>query len=214
MGWAEFVFTDSSIESATVVNGNLGSDIFAALKQGNGKMVILLDSYAVDARTDMDSTIQRPIEAGDIVTGLDHLEGLEVDIKVDGAVHPSKTVVSGQITLDYSGTSCLVGIGFPKRIKTVPLDVGGDGGTGSGELKHWAKIYVRTVDSYIPKINGTRPPTRSPATPMNEPEGSATDDIQVTDLGRTRLAQITIEQDLPLRLTILSLFGIEGQAGI
>jgi len=214
LGWSEFIFTDSTIESAAVINGDLGSDIFGALKQANGKMVIIINAAAVAARTDLDSTVQRPVEAGNVVTGLDHLDNLEVDIKVDGAVHPSKTVVSGQITLDYSGTSCLVGIGFPKRIKTVPLDVGGDGGTGSGELKHWAKIYVRTIDSYIPMINGKRPPTRSPSTPMNEPEDAKTQDIQVTDLGRTRLAQITIEQDLPLRLTILNLFGIEGQAGI
>jgi len=108
-------------------------------------------------------------------------------------------------------STATVGLGFVARITTVPLDVGSRQGSGMSHKKHWAKIFVRAIDSYTPKINGIRPPTRNPSTPMNIPEGTHTDDLQVTDLGRDSLAIIEVEQDLPLQLTVLTLFGREGQ---
>lgn len=211
LGWALFDLGSIDIVSMAVVNGSQGSTIIGAGRQGNGVMSLLLSPSSLAVAANMDSAIIRPIEAGNIVTGLEHLEGMEVVVKVDEAVHPSKTVVGGQITLDYMGSLAIVGLSYTSRLKTLPLDVGSTNGTGSGNLKHWAKIYVRVIDSAIPKINGIRPPTREPATPMNEVQPNLTQTIQATDLGRTRNAQITIEQDLPLQLTILNLFGIAGQ---
>lgn len=211
LGWALFDLGNIDIVSMAVVNGPKGSTIVGAGKQDNGVMSILLSPSSLAVAANMDSAIIRPIEAGNVVTGLEHLEGMVVTIKVGDAVHPDKTVVGGQITLDYSGTLAIVGLTYTSRLKTLPLDVGSTGGSGSGNLKHWAKIYVRVLNSAIPKINGIRPPTRAPSTPMNEVQPNETQDIQAADLGRTRAAQITIEQDLPLQLTILNLFGIEGQ---
>lgn len=211
LGWAVFDLGNIDIISMAVINGVQGSTLIGAGRQGNGVMSLLLSPSALAVPANMDSAIIRPIEVGNVVTGLDHLEGMEVVIKVDGAVHPSKTVVSGQITLDYAGTLAIVGLSFKSRLKTLPLDVGSTNGSGLGNLKHWAKIYVRLINSANPKINGIRPPTREAITPMNEVQPNLTVDLQATDLGRTRNAQITIEQDLPLQLTILNLFGIAGQ---
>ncbi len=211
LGWSLFEFTNMPIISMAVINGDLGSTIVGAGKQSNGKLVLLIDAGTFDVRAELDSTITRPVEAGNIITGLGHLEGLTVGIHVDHALHPDKVVTGGQITLDYAGTNAAVGLRYTSRLKTLPLDVGSTQGSGSGNMKHWAKIYVRVVDSSIPKINGTRPATRQPATPMNQVEPNTTEDIQVTDIGRTRKAQITIEQDLPLKLEVLNLFGIVGQ---
>ena len=211
LGWALFDLGSLDIVSMAVVNSSNGSIIIGAGKQGNGVMSLLLSPSSLAVAANMDSAIIRPVEAGNIVTGLEHLEGMEVAVKVNNAVHPSKTVVGGQITLDYTDTLAIVGLAFTSRLKTLPLDVGSSNGSGSGNLKHWAKIYIRLIDSANPKINGVRPPTREAITPMNEVQPNATVDIQATDLGRTRTAQITIEQDLPLQLTILNLFGIAGQ---
>lgn len=211
LGWATFDLANIDIKSLAIINGELGSTIIGAGKQDNGKMVILLSPGTLGIPADMDSAILRPILADNIVDGLEHLEGMSVTVKVNGAVHPNKIVSGGQITLDYTDSIALVGLNYIKRLVTLPLDVGSSGGSGSGNLKHWAKIFVRLIDSSIPLINGIRPPTRSPSTPMDNPEPTRTEDVQVTDLGRTRLAQITIEQDLPLKLEILNLFGIEAQ---
>jgi hypothetical protein len=211
LGWSLFDLGSLDIVSMAVVNGSNGSIIIGAGKQGNGVMSLLLSPSSLAVAANMDSAIIRPVEAGNVVTGLEHLEGMEVAVKVQNAVHPNKTVVGGQITLDYTDTLALVGLAYTSRMKTLPLDVGSTNGTGSGNLKHWAKIYVRLIDSANPKINGIRPPTREAITPMNEVQPNLTVDLQATDLGRTRTAQITIEQDLPLQLTVLNLFGIEGQ---
>lgn len=211
LGWALYKFKDAEIITMAVINGELGSAVVGALKQSNGITTIIAGVETFGTRAEVDNAVVRAVEIGNIVTGLTHLEGLTVSIRVDGAVHPDKVVVGGQVTLDYMGNTAVVGINYTKRFKTLPLDVGSSQGSGSGNLKHWAKIYVRLVDSAIPLINGTRPATRRPATPMNQAEPNTTEDVQVTDLGRTRSAQITIEQDLPVKLEILNLFGIVGQ---
>jgi hypothetical protein len=211
LGWTLYNFGDAPIISMAVINGELGSAVVGALKQTNGITTLIAGVETFGTRTELDSSLVRPVEVGNIVTGLDHLEGLSVSVHVDDALHPDKVVTAGKITLDYAGTTAAVGINFPKRLKTLPLDVGSTQGSGSGNLKHWAKIYIRLVDSSIPLINGIRPATRRPSTPMNQAEPDTTEDVQVTDLGRTRNAQITIEQDLPLKLEVLNLFGIVGQ---
>jgi len=211
LGWSLYNFGSAPIISMAVINGELGSAVVGALKQTNGITTLIAGVETFGTRAELDSALIKSIEVGNVVSGLDHLEGLTVSIRVDGAVHPEKIVTAGKITLDYMGNTAVVGLNYPKRVKTLPLDVGSAQGSGSGNLKHWAKIYVRLVDSAIPIINGIRPPTRRPSTPMNEVEPNATEDVQVTDLGRTRKAQITIEQDLPVKLEVLNLFGIIGQ---
>lgn len=214
LGWARFVYGQSLIKSMCITNGAKGSVITSAVKQDNGQMVVVRSAEDRASIPNMDSAVSRSVEAGGIVTGLEHLEGLVVGIKVDGAIHPSRTVTGGQVTLDYTGNIALIGLTFTARAKTLPLDMSSKIGTGVHERKHLAKIYIRTEGSYLPKVNGIRPPTRSPLTPMNEVDNPVIEDIQATDLGRTSRAQITVEQDLPLPLTVLSIFGIEGQDSI
>lgn len=57
------------------------------------------------------------------VTGLNHLEGKEVAISVDGGPHAPRTVSSGTITLDESayGETIHVGLPYTARIKTMNI---------------------------------------------------------------------------------------------
>jgi len=59
--------------------------------------------------------------ATDTITGLDWLNGEEVSIFADGAVHPSQTVVSGTITLDYEASVVHVGLPIVCDIQTLPI---------------------------------------------------------------------------------------------
>lgn len=145
------------------------------------------------------------------ITGLSHLEGEEVQIVADGAVKPVQTVASGQIVVPYEASVFYVGLGFSKKIKTLPLDMGSQTGSGASHFKRYVNILVRVLTSAAPLINGMRPPTRNPATPMNTPEQPRTEDIEVVDLGWDRFAQVEIEQDLPLNLTVVAVFGSVAQ---
>lgn len=55
------------------------------------------------------------------VAGLDHLEGMEVSILADGLVHPSLTVTSGAVTLQYAAEKIQVGLPYICDLETLPL---------------------------------------------------------------------------------------------
>lgn len=100
-----------------------------------------------------------------------------------------------------------MGLQFISKMRTLPLVVETQNGSNASYEKRWNKIYIRVLDSAKPIINGIRPATRHPASPMNLAEPVRTEDIEVVDLGYDRGALVTIEQDLPLALTVVSLFG-------
>jgi len=56
------------------------------------------------------------------ITGLDHLDGEEVAVVVDGATHPVQTVVDGAITLNSSATMVHVGSAYRGWLRTMPLE--------------------------------------------------------------------------------------------
>lgn len=222
-GWAKHTMK-GSLEAVCVTNGNQGSIIWTALIAENGKVHIAasLPTLAVN-RPFLDSAVFRPViqhaDGTYYVDNLDHLQTLEVGILVDGAVREAQTVINDatyggwHVKLARGGTNAEVGLTYTARFRTVPFDKGAPDGAMTPYLRRWNKVFVRVWDSAKPLINGKRAPERSPATPMNVPQPPMTEDIQVTTTGWDRSAGLTIEQDLPLPLTVLAIFGelnIEG----
>ena len=192
-----------------------GGDIFLVNDLSNGVRGIDV-MHVGDESTDSftDSSVKGFITVGQQLLGLSHLNGIKVSVKIDGALYPDQTVSGGLLDLPASGLIASVGLPYRQRIKLLPLDVGHMGGSGSGVMKHINKIFVRLYNSSLPLINGVRPPDRTPATPMGEPEPLISDDIQVTNMGNDRKAQIVIEQSLPLPLEVHAIFGEVGQKGL
>lgn len=77
------------------------------------------------------------------VTGLGHLEGLAVAVLTDGAVHPSRTVTAGAITLDWPASVVHIGVPTKCRIQTMQLNAGAANGTAQGKTKRVANIVTR-----------------------------------------------------------------------
>lgn len=102
------------------------------------------DTQAAAVFTDSAKTYTTP---GSTVTGLDHLEGQTVSVLVDGAVHPNKTVTSGQITLDFIGTTVVVGLPYVRRGKTLRINAGAADGTAQGKTKRIHRLVFRLHDS-------------------------------------------------------------------
>lgn len=153
----------------------------------------------------MDSWVQQAFPTPTTTfNGLDHLEGQEVQILADGAVHPPRVVTGGSVTLDYEASNVVVGLKYVARIVTLPLDKGEQTGSATPHQKGYGRILIRLLDSALPLINGERPPTRNPSTPMNTPEPLVSALVDVTRRGWDRGAQLTIEQDLPLNCIITS----------
>lgn len=79
----------------------------------------------------------------DVITGLDHLEGEEVAVLIDGAVHPNVTVTGGQVTLQYEGSVINVGLPYTATVRTMPLEAGAADGVAQGKTMRINNIVMR-----------------------------------------------------------------------
>lgn len=165
-----------------------------------------------------------PIKAGSwvkttpqqIITGLGHLEGLPVWALADGKVVGPLTVLSGQVDLNFSASSWVVGLQYTSEFKSLRLDVGDP--TIQGRRKVIPAVTLRTkcavgytvgtsefIDMYQPKTEYGEYTQYTPGgtLPAAIP---FTGDVRVNvEAGWETNGVITIQQTLPLPVTILGL---------
>jgi len=205
IGWHRHI-TDGEYKSLAVISEDGPDQFWFVIKRTIGGVTKqYVELYTPDIF--LDSMISYSGSATSAVTGLAHLEGKTVQITADGAVHPDLVVSSGAITLNYTATDIKVGLKYVSKL--TPTRPGSNAGAGTtlGKFKRWNEIFVRLEQSAIPKINGQRPPVRSPGTNFGNEEPVVSEDINIRNLGYDRDGRIEIEQDLPLACHIVSLFG-------
>jgi hypothetical protein len=145
------------------------------------------------------------------ITGLDHLEGEEIQILIGDAVYPNQTVTNGAISvnlpLNTSYKSIEIGLGYTSRIKTMRVEAGSQAGTAQGRKKRYNEVMVRLHKTVGIIINGDQLPFRTSSTPMGQNIPEFTGDKRVTNLGWDRDGQIEIKQEQPLPMTVLGITG-------
>lgn len=106
----------------------------------------------------MDSSISYVGEPKTTLSGLEHLEGEEVSVLVDGAVHPNCTVSGGSITLqtyyEGSGDTATVHVGIPYscHLKTMRLNPQTGIGAGLGKRQVIYDVSILFGDTINCKI--------------------------------------------------------------
>jgi len=203
LGWSHIFTVDTNIMDIATARANGVNETVVLVQREAGFVeleVITKDSEYLDGYVSVFDS-----EGTNVITGLEHLEGRFVRPIVDGAVDPIKLVEGGQITTDRTGVSLYAGLPYSAKIKTLPPDV------PVSEIrswkKRWNKIWVQMLDSKQPLINGKRPPDRTPSTPMDLSEPARTGHVMVVNLGWDEMGQITIEQDLPVPMFVLAIYG-------
>jgi hypothetical protein len=145
------------------------------------------------------------------ITGLDHLEGEEIQILIGDAVYPNQTVTNGAISVNLpsntSYKSIEIGLGYTSRIKTMRVEAGSQAGTAQGRKKRYNEVMVRLHKTVGIIINGDQLPFRTSSTPMGQNIPEFTGDKRVTNLGWDRDGQIEIKQEQPLPMTVLGITG-------
>lgn len=128
---------------------------------------------------------------------------------VDGAIHPPLVFNgAGEATLAFPGNVVIVGLPYTAYLLTMPYATSSEGASTASTRKRYNKIVCRFQDSRLPKINGQRPPERSPSTPMDTVEpASDLSDVAVWNNKWDEYAQISVEQDLPISCRLLAVFG-------
>lgn len=146
--------TDGVFESCTAVaEGNEDSLYCVVRRTVNGASVRYVERMAsrqFDAAQDAFFVDCGLSYSGLPVTsfaGLGHLEGKEVAILADGAVHPRRTVVAGAVTLDNAASVVHVGLPITADLQTMPLAAQTDGGFAQGRVKNVNKAWLRVLRS-------------------------------------------------------------------
>lgn len=90
-----------------------------------------------------DGAVVRGMAATTLITGLGHLEGAEVAVLADGAVHAPRRVLGGQITLSSAATAVVVGLPPLVEIQPMPVEIQMDTGSSFGRRFRVPDIDVK-----------------------------------------------------------------------
>jgi hypothetical protein len=158
----------------------------------------------------VDSGLTYRGEAADEITGLHHLEGETVQILADGAVHPTRTVTGGAITLQGEYSLVHIGLGYESDLITLPVTLEA-AASGQGLQKNVNGVRIKAATSSAIKAGPsfaklTRNDDRNVSDPYDSPPSLRTTEFRFA-IGPSWNpdGQVCIRQDLPLPATILSM---------
>jgi hypothetical protein len=83
----------------------------------------------------------------DTLTGLSHLEGMDVVMLADGNVIADKTVASGSVTLDNPASIIHVGLGYTCDLETLGFDFPTQAGTMQDKIRYIESIIIRLANT-------------------------------------------------------------------
>ena len=157
--------TEGGFKAITSIPGNNREDDVWAIVH---RVVNSQDKYYVEKMADefigdnpefarfLDSHLVYLGTPTDTITGLDHLEGKTIDILADGTVHPSRVVVSGEVTLNDNYAHVVAGLGYISEVRPYVPDIGLDSGTTMGRTQRITNIdvdFYRSLGVYIGRVS-------------------------------------------------------------
>ena len=218
MAWHRHT-TDGEFESVAVITGDGQDDVYFVVKRtvnGETKRYIEMLSHRLPDQDlkkaiFLDSSLSYHGEAVQVLTGLDHLEGLSVNALADGFVVKGLTVESGSVTLPVPASDVCVGLQYSSEVKTLRMEVGTREGTMQGRYKSINKMIVRVENTLGGKIGSdASAQLDEPKYRTDEAYGEhtrlRTGDIEIIfPAGYNKDGQICFVQDEPLPFTIQAL---------
>ena len=226
IAWHEHPMS-GAVESLAVIPGDGYDEVWAIIRRTvNGatvRYVELMEAIFADAADTyntnkglnaffVDSGVTYNGTATVTITGLDHLEGLEVGILADGKSHPARTVASGQITLHAAASVVHVGLGYTATLETQRFSTNLADGTAQGRQKRLVDLVVRVKDSAPFKVGRDESHLDTKFDPervfvFGVPYPLFTGDIRTGYEGSfDREGRLLIVQDKPTPLTVLSIY--------
>lgn len=144
------------------------------------------------------------------ISGLGYLEGQEVQVLVDGAAHPNRTVSGGAITLQIAGSVVNVGLPCPAMLQTTRIEAGAGDGTAQGKTKRINKVVIRFYNTLGAKAgpdenNLDQIEFRAGSDLMNQAPPLFTGDKLIEWPGSYDFdGYVTVKQDQPLPMTVVA----------
>lgn len=145
------------------------------------------------------------------ITGLSYLEGEILNVLVDGAVHPQRTVAGGAITLDNAGSVIQVGLPITADLQSLPLAFEAQA-LGQGRAKNVNQVWLRMYQSGAPFVGPTFDPRDlvegmvRTTEPYGSPPNLLTGELEITlDPTWSDSGQICLRHTNPLAMTVVSI---------
>jgi hypothetical protein len=218
VGWSRVV-TDGEFESVAIIPNGEEDQVWVVVKRTIGSTTKRFVEYF------------KPIEFGDqedaffvdcglsysgaateTVTGATHLNGMEVNILTNGAVHSKKTVVGGAVSLDWEATKVHLGLPFTPRLKLSRPEIGDLKQSTQGMTKKisWVDILLYESGSFKIGDDSTQDQMYFRTSSMNMDEAvelfSGFKEYHVpNDYSKDSRLLITQDQPLPLHISAIVL---------
>lgn len=159
IGWSLYT-TEGSYESVTSIRESGEDQVWVVVNRtidgSTARYVEVFDQGSGTSGTDgfSDSYLTYDSTATATLTGLDHLEGETVEIKIDNGTHVSKTVSSGSVTLDTETTTATIGMPYTMTVETLPVEKQLASDSVQGQQVSWVEPILRVYNSTYPTVNG------------------------------------------------------------
>lgn len=188
VGWSRYVTVDGVVEDICVQPGTPEDSVYLAVRRG---AQVDIERTQPERWTDLadawrlQSALKYEGPPATVLSGLDHLEGVEVGVWANGSEHPPRTVVGGQITLEFAASRAIVGRRYTARYVSPRLAYGAQIGSSVGVQK---RVNAATILTYItPRaslqahLGGrvSRPPELQRALVLDGPIGAFTEEIRL-----------------------------------
>jgi hypothetical protein len=142
VAWSE-VITDGGVDWVSVLYNEGESDSVALVVTRNGASRIeefspnhlrsIKDAITPETLVHLDAAVVQTGVATTTMPGLEHLEGQEVCLLIDGAEYPKQLVpVGGVLTLPVAAETVVAGLPYTSKIQPMPWDLGMEDGTSAG----------------------------------------------------------------------------------
>lgn len=170
-------------------------------------------SYTGDQSFYVDSGLSYDGSPVSTLSGLSHLEGEEVAVIIDGAVHPNVTVDSGSATLQYEGSKISIGLPYVARLRTMPFEAGAADGTAQGKTQRITNVVFKLFKTapglrYGPdfdQMDDYHPRNTNDLMDNAVPEFTGDTPLLAWPSGYEQGVQVAIEHNLSLACTIVAI---------
>lgn len=156
--WSHFITAGSYESVAAITQGNYDMVYTVVKRKINGQEKRYIEEFDIDRHSEsqqdyhmMDSYVEYNGEKTAVISGLEHLEGQEVQVLGDGYFYEDKKYVvdNGQITLPEEVARAVVGLPYTMIIEQANFEAGNtDSGTLQGRKKTISAAILRLIKSY------------------------------------------------------------------
>lgn len=214
VGWARWKTNGAFGSTATCPGAGEDDDVYFTVTRNGVKTIERLapDMHRIEEANDvgnlvfLDSAVV--LESEDpfsTMSGLDHLEGLEVEAFCDGEKRGKLTVVDGAVTFSKAYRKALVGLSYTSRIRSMHIDYG-----SLGSKSATYELRLRVENSLGGEVTQegkkkSRIVYKQDRRSGNQPPSLISGDIEAFPHSTwKRGSSITIEHSEPLPFTLLA----------